>query len=185
MIKPDHTEPPVRAGDIDGLGRVYSEFGGPILRPHEKVLHQRENCEAAIYGSWRLFFPKRLFDSLPGNPSGTIHVTSERVIFLREIDIWKEVKPLLTPLGLPTAAQKEARLKQLKARGARQYCVLSPSALKLIRLRRKPALFHARLLATDGAKYEFFVRTDKDDSGFFDLLEGAMSQGTGVSGRKG
>src|SRR5439155_25424818 len=62
-------------------------------------------------------FPKRIFHPLPGKPSGTLHVTSDRLIFIRAIDVWKEVKPLLTPLGLPTAAERESSLNRLMAIG--------------------------------------------------------------------
>ncbi len=169
-------ELPIRAGDVEGLGRVYSEFGGPLLRPQETALAQRNGCDIAVFGSWRVFFAKEIFHPLPGNPSGTIHVTSDRLIFLRDIDVWKEVKPLLTPLGLPTAAEKESKLKRLKAKGARQYCEIFPAQLQLVRVRRKPRLLQFRLSAKDGGKYVLFVYTDKDDPHFFDVLEAAVAQ---------
>src|SRR5712692_2801880 len=123
-----------------------------------------------------MFFPKRIFHPLPGKPSGTIHVTSDRLIFLRAIDVWKEVKPLLTPLGLPTAAEKESKLNRLKSIGARQYCEIFPSRLQLVRVRRKSGLLHLRLTGLEGSRYEVFFYTDRDDSGFFDFLERSMGQ---------
>jgi len=176
MTNRDSAESAIRSGDVDGLGRIYSEFGGPILHSQEVVLAERGGCDLAAYGSWRLFFPKRIFHPLPGKPSGTIHVTSDRVIFLRPIDVWKEVKPLLTPLGLPTAAEKEAKLNRLKAIGARQYCEIFRSKLRLVHVRRKSGLLHMRLTSTEGGRYEVFFYTDRDDPAFFDFLERSMGQ---------
>jgi len=162
---------PIRAGDIDGLGQVYSEFGGPALGSDETILSQRQGCDFSAYGSWRTFFPKPIFHPLPGKPSGTIHVTSERLIFVRMIDIWKEVKPLLSPLGLAAAAEKESKLRGLKTRGARQYCEVNLSRLRLVSSKRKPWFLRCRLIAANGARYEIFLRTDIDDPGFLESLE--------------
>ena len=176
MTSGDSAGQAIRSGDVDGLGRLYSEFGGPILHSQEIILAERQGCDLAAYGSWRLFFPKRIFHPLPGKPSGTIHVTSDRVIFFREIDVWKEVKPLLTPLGLPTAAEKEAKLNKQKAIGARQYCEIFPSKLRLVHVRRKSRLLDMRLAGNEGNRYEVFIYTDRDDPAFFDLLERSMRQ---------
>ncbi len=176
MTETISTDSPIRAGDIDGLGRIYSEFGGPFLRPKETVIAHREGCDLSAYRSWRTLFPKRIFHPLPGKPSGTIHVTSERLIFLRNIDIWREVKPLLTPLGLPTAAEKESKLKGLKAKGARQYCEVRLSQLRLVHATRRPWFLRCRLISEDGGKYEIFLRTDADDSPFLEFLERAIRQ---------
>lgn len=164
----------VRAGDIDGLGTVYSESGGILLRPTESILVQLASCDLAAYGSWRMFFPKRIFHPLPGNPSGTVYITSERLVFLRKIDSWKEVKPLLTPLGLPAAAEKGAKLRRLEARGARQYCEALLSRLELAHMKRTTWSSRFRLRSRDGRKYELFLRTRHDDPAFFDSLERAM-----------
>ena len=171
----------IRAGDVDGLGRIYSEFGGPIFQADETVLAQRQGCDVAAYGSWRIFFPRRLFYPLPGNPSGTVHLTSDRLVFIRSIDVWKEVKPLLTPLGAPAAAARESKLKGMKARGVRQYCEVLYSGLKLMRAKRKPGLLHLRFIALDNRKYELFVYTDRDDPAFFDLVERTLRASAGSS----
>jgi len=171
MTNPTSPESPIRAGDIDGLGRVYSEQGGPILHSRETVLAQRKGCDIAAYGSWRIFFPKRLFHPMPGSPKGTIYLTSERLLFVRDIDVWQEVKPLLTPLGLPTAAEKRSKLSKLKERGARQYCEVLRAKLRPVRMKRKRMLLHFRLLSEDHRKYELFVYTDTDDPSFFEFLE--------------
>ena len=174
MTSRGSADSPISAGSIDGLGRIYSEFGGPILRSQENVLAQLKGVDMAAYGSWRIFFPRRLFHPLPGTPSGTMYVTSQRLIFLRGIDVWKEVKPLLTPLGLPAAAEKESVLQKLKAKGALQYCEILPSQLQLTRVKRKPMLLHLRLLSRVGGKFEMFVYTDREDPDFFNLLEDTM-----------
>ena len=169
----------IRAGDVDGLGRIYSEFGGLILRTDEILLAQRQGCDVAAYGSWRIFFPRRLFHPLPGRPSGTVYLTSDRLIFIRNIDIWREVKPLLTPLGLPAAAERESKLKGMKAKGARQYCEVLRAGFKLMRAKRKPGLLHLRLARLDNQKYEVFVYVDKDDPAFFDLVERTLHASAG------
>jgi len=169
----------IRAGDVDGLGRIYSELGGPILQAHETILAQRQGCDVAAYGSWRIFLPRRLFYPLSGNPEGTVHLTTDRLIFIRKIDVWKEVKPLLTPLGVAAAAERESKLKAMKARGARQYCEVLYSGLKLMRAKRKPGLLHLRFITRDNRKCELFVYTDRDDPAFFDLVERRLQSSPG------
>jgi hypothetical protein len=171
MAKMQQTNSPIRGGDIDGRGRVYSEFGSPILNLQETILAQRENCEVSAYRSWRTLFPGRIFHPLPGKPAGTIYLTSERLIFLRPIDVWKEVKPLLTPLGLPTAVEKESTLRGLQARGARQYCEVVLPQLHLADAKRKPWYLRCRLIAKHGGRFSLFMRTDRDDPVFLELVE--------------
>jgi len=166
---------PVYCGDVDGMGRVYSENGNLILLPQERLIGQRANCDLAAYGSWRILFPKSIFRSQPGTPSGTLFVTSGRLVFIRNIDVWKQVKPLLTPLGLPAAAEKEAALSKKKSVGARQYCEILLAPVWVIQLRRKSWQMRIRLLSGE-RRYELFVRSDKDDPGFFDLLEGRLRE---------
>ena len=161
---------PVHGGDVDGIGRLYSENGNLILLPQERLIGQRANCDVAVYASWRIIFPKSIFRPQPGTPSGTLFVTSSRLVFIRNIDVWKEVKPLLTPLGLPAAAEKEADLSKKKSVGARQYCEILLTHLRVVELKRKPWQIRIRLLSGD-RRYELFVRSDRDDPRFFDLLE--------------
>ena len=178
MINRGPRETPIRAGDADGLGQVYSEFGGLILGPTETVLAERKGWDLAAYRSWRIFFPKPIFHPLAGSPSGTLHLTSERLIYLRNIDVWKEVKPLLTPLGIPAAAEKESRLERLKAQGARQYCEVNFPQFHLAGIKRRSWFMRFRLLASDGRRYELFLRTDQEDADFFDLLESTVRKHT-------
>jgi len=176
MIHRTAADATVRAGDLDGLGSVYSEPGSLILRAEERILGQREGCDIAVYGSWRVLLPKRIFHPLPGKPTGRLFVTSDRLVFLRRIDVWREIKPLLTPLGLPTAAEKESRLKDLTARGALQYCEINTSDITVKGLKRRDAIMHLRMKSDRGRKYELIVRTDADDPPFFDLLEGTIGR---------
>jgi hypothetical protein len=91
------------------------------------------------------------------------------------------VKPLLTPLGLPTAAEKQSKLTKLKEGGARQYCEVLVAKLRPVQVKRKRMFLDFRLLSENNRKYELFVYTDRDDPSFFKLLESTMLG----SGRQG
>ncbi len=91
------------------------------------------------------------------------------------------MRPLLTPLGLPTAAGKESDLKRLKAKGARQYCEVLLPELRLVHAKREVWFLRCRLISKDGAKYGLFLRTDKDDPGFLELVERAIQRSNPVS----
>src|SRR5947207_8386500 len=160
-------ETPIRAGDADGLGQVYSEFGGLILGPTETVLAERKGWDLAAYGSWRSFFPKPIFHPLAGSPSGTLHLTSERLIYLRNIDAWKEVKPLLTPLGIPAAAEKESDVSKRKWVAGRQYCEILLTHLRVLVRTRKPWQIRIRLLSGD-RRYGLYDDCVRDYPRFLD-----------------
>ncbi len=114
MINRGPRETPIRAGDADGLGQVYSEFGGLILGPTETVLAERKGWDLAAYGSWRSFL------------------------------------------------------------GARQYCEVNLSQFRLAGIKRGSWFMRFRLLASNGSRYELFLRTDQEDADFFDLLESTV-----------
>src|SRR5437899_7677542 len=61
----------------------------------------------------------------------------------------------LTPLGVPTAAAKEARLKKVKSLGARQYCEIRPRNLRVVKRRsldRPRSWVSLRLIGTEDRK---------------------------------
>src|SRR5437879_10277894 len=118
-----------------------------------------------------MFLRKPIFRPRAGSPSGTLHLTSERLIYLRNIDVWKEIKPLLTPLGIPAAAEKESRLERLKAQGARQYCEVNFPQFHLAGIKRRSWFMRFRLLASDGTRSELFWRTDQEDADVVTFLE--------------
>jgi len=148
--------PPIRAGDRDGLGTVYSEWGGLITRPSETVIRTARGWDIDVISPWRRILPGTVFSGLDGEVPSSLYVTSERIVLVREIDIWREVKGDLTPLGLPTAAIKEAKLKKLKSAGARRYCEILPQEVRTVRARvkRRPrSWLHLRLLGRDDRQY--------------------------------
>src|SRR2546426_755213 len=62
-MESDHrAHPPVRAGDFDGLGRIYSDMGGLITESDEKILMATTGWDAEVCSPWRRFLPKIIFD---------------------------------------------------------------------------------------------------------------------------
>src|SRR5437879_11977104 len=89
----------VRTGDLDGLGRVYSVGGGVITRSGEEILKTAEGWDANISSPWRRILPKIVFEGFRGKTASKLFVTTERILLLREIDAWRQLKGELTPLG--------------------------------------------------------------------------------------
>lgn len=146
----------IKVGHRDGLGTVYSEAGGLITGATETMLGTSEGWDVEVTSPWRRVLPGMVFNGLGGKVSSKLYVTSERIVLVREIDIWRELKEELTPLGLPTAAAKEIELKKLKAAGVRRYCEISPQDLRIVKakkaLRPRPWL-DLRLVGSDGRRY--------------------------------
>jgi hypothetical protein len=144
----------VRAGDIDGLGSVYSERGALIERSGEKVLRTADGWEVNVRSPWRTVLPRSLFAGFGGNVASNLYVTTERIVILREIDVWRELKEDLSPLGVPAAAAKEVHLRKLKAAGARQYCEVWPRELRVVKRKiGRSSWLDLRLIGTDGKQY--------------------------------
>ncbi len=146
----------VRAGDREGLGRIYSQWGGLLPRTTEETLHVADNWEMDVRSPWRTVLPGMIFVGFMAPTSSRLYVTTERIVLIRKIDIWRELKGELTPLGLPMAAEKEVLLRKLQAMGARQYCEVWPKFLKVVRVkhRGKPAnAVQLFLKGTDGRQY--------------------------------
>jgi len=169
------TEPAVRAGILEGLGSVYSLYGGLLPRSDERLLLMRQGCELAVSGTWRVFFAKAIFHSLPRKSTGKLYITDCRIVFIREIDPWKEARPLMTPLGIPTGIAKNFELKAIKERGGRHYCVLDTNKLRVRRSRRWKRGLQLFLEGSDGERYVATFYTDVADPAFLSLLEGQFS----------
>ncbi len=167
--------PPVRAGDLDGLGRIYSDMGGLITESDEKILTATPGWDAEVSSPWRRFLPKIIFAGFGGQASSKLFVTTKRVVIVRDIDTWRELKGELTPLGVPTAAAKEARLRKLKSLGVRQYCEIRPHNLRLVKKRsfdRRQSWIDLRLIGTDGKQYAVTLwKTDGPDQDTRTLIE--------------
>lgn len=159
-------ETPIRVGDLDGLGVIYSETGALVVSPRENILKERSGCDAHVTASWRSILAKTFFSSAPGTPSGHLYITTHRVVLIRKLDLWKEIKPLLTPLSLPAAAGKENRAKEIISRGGRQYCEIPTSRFTISAARRKDTLAILYLKDSNGAKYRVVLYTDEPDPDF-------------------
>ncbi len=162
----------IEVGDLDGLNRIYGPDGGVLTKSGETVLGVRDRCELGAFESWRKLFAPLVFESLRGASAGRVFVTTERLVFLREIDTWKQVKASMSPLGLPGAVVKEAELNRIKGAGGRQYFQLWTSGFSLAWAKRVDGLIGLRLVGRDGRKWRVVVHADIDDPPFFALIEG-------------
>ncbi len=180
MGSADRADPLVRAGDLDGLKRVYSDAGGLITESDEEVLAVASGWDAEVCSPWRRFLPKIIFAGFGGLASSRLFVTTKRLVLVRDIDTWRELKGELTPLGLPTAAAKEARLKHLKSLGVRQYCEFRPQDFRVVKKRsfdRRRSWIDLRLVGNDGKQYAVTIwKTDGPDQKTRTLIESQFSQ---------
>jgi len=93
-------------GDLGGLGSVYSEGGVLITNSGERILKVGDGWDIDITSPWRKIFPKIIFAGFEGRASSKLYVTTERVVLIREINTWREIKEEMSPLGIPAAAAK-------------------------------------------------------------------------------
>jgi hypothetical protein len=169
----------VRVGDLDGLGKIYSVAGDLIPAQGEKILALSHGWDANVSSPWRRVLPKVIFAGFGGKASSKLFVTTERVVLIREIDVWRELKEELSPLGIPTAAAKEVRLKQLKASGTRQFCEIWPRNFRVVKMKkldRGRSWLDLRLLGNDGRQYEIILwKTDGLDTETLSLIQSRFS----------
>ena len=167
--------PVVRVGDLDGLGIVYSEWGGLIEKSGETILKTAEGWDIDMSSPWRRVLPHAIFAGFEGKCVSKLYVTTDRIVLVREIDIWRELKEELSPLGVPTAAAKEIHLKQLKSAGARQFCEIWPRNLRVIRMKRIDAKWSwlgLRLIGSDERRYAVTIyKTDGLDPSTLSLIQ--------------
>ncbi len=150
----------VRAGDRNGLGIVYSSWGGLICRSNESILRTAEGWDMNVRSPWRRVLPKLIFTGFGGDVSSTLYVTTTRIVLIRKIDTWRELKGDLTPLGLPNAAAREVELRNLQATGARQYCTIEPQNLTLMKWKKfsKPrSVLDLFVIGTDSRQYAITI----------------------------
>jgi hypothetical protein len=121
----------VRAGSLEGLGIVY-EFGGQLVNlSNERILGVDEGWELQVRTPWRRILPTIVFPGFYGNVSSRLYVTTDRIVFIREIDPFRETKGDMTPYGFPGAIAKKIHLEEAKAAGARAFCEFWPQRLHI------------------------------------------------------
>jgi len=150
----------VRVGDLSGLGSVYSEGGGLIANSGERILKVGDGWDIDISSPWRKILPKIVFAGFEGRASSRLYVTTQRVVLIREIDSWREIKEELSPLGMPAAAAKGIHLKQLKAAGGRQFCEIWPGQLRVVKMKRidrRWSWLGLRVVGNDATRYAITI----------------------------
>src|SRR2546430_17149231 len=172
--------PVVRAGDLDGLRRTYSDTGELVTESDEQIVRVATNWDVNVRSPWRKFLPRSIFEGFDGKATSKLFVTNRRIVFVRDIDPWRQLKGELTPLGIPTAAAKEVRLKRLKSLGARQYCEIRPLDLHVVKkssFDRRQSWIDLRLVGTDGKQYAVTLwKTDGPDQETRALIESQFSR---------
>jgi hypothetical protein len=155
----------VRIGDLDGMGKVYSEAGGLVPRSDETLLRRTKNADMDVLSPWRRILPGVLFSMLGHGVESDLYITTRRIVLIRKIDVYRSIKEYLTPFGLATAMEKEQHLKALQAMRARQYCLLWPRDFRLAKSKVSKSLATLYLVGVDGRKYAVTVWTsDKADT---------------------
>jgi hypothetical protein len=146
----------VRVGGLDGLNTVYTSEGDLITLPDERILGADKGWELEVATPWRRFLPTVIFPAYRGDVSSRLYVTTDRIVFIREIDPFRETKGDMTPYGFPGAVAKKVHLKEAKAAGARAFCEFWPKRLSIARLRefdRPQSWVDLRLLGPEAKQY--------------------------------
>ena len=152
----------IRVGDLDGLGKLYSTEGNLIPNSSEKILRVGKDWEMNVRSPWRKIFPKLIFAGFGGKASSNLFITTERVVLVREIEVWRDVK-------------EEVYLKQLKSRGARQFCEIWTENLRVVRMKRidrRWSWLSLRAIGPDSRQYAITAyKTDGHDPETLTLLQ--------------
>src|SRR5207247_11304968 len=128
--------PVVRTGDLDGLGKVYSEWGGLITKSGEEILKTFEGWDLDVSSPWRKVLPKTIFAGFGGKASSKLFVTTDRVVLVREIDVWRELKEELSPLGVLAESSKEVHLRSLKSAREQQFYEVGTRNFRYVKMIR-------------------------------------------------
>jgi hypothetical protein len=173
-MKPETGHRVLRAGGYSGLGRVYTGAGELVAHPGESIAKLSYNWDIGILSPWRQVLPHVVFEGFGGIAKSRLYITTERIVLVREIDLWRQLKGEMTPLGLPNAAVKEAQLKRLLAAGARQFCEIWPQNLRVVRAKvtnRRRSWMDLQLMGVDRKQYAITIwKTDGKDPETLDLL---------------
>lgn len=172
MSRDESNRAAVRGGDISGLRSVYTDDGTLILHGGEQLLGTWRDCDIAAFAAWRPFFARPVFHAYPGRTESRLYITTRRIVLLRKIDIWKEVKPLLTPLGVGDAVSEQSRLSRTVALHGREFCEVLTNRLMIKRFRERRTILLMKLIDMDGAKYTIAFYSPAPDAALFRAIEG-------------
>ena len=175
MKETAHSRFIVRSGDMDGLNSVYASDGTLIPQHGESIVKTSDGWDMEVSSPWRRLLPNLIFTGFAGTASSRLYITSVRIVLLRDIDSWRELKGELTPLGIPNAAAKEVKLRKLRAVGARQYCEIFPQSLRIVRMKRsarRRSWMDLRLIGADNHQYTITLwKTNGTDEETASLIE--------------
>jgi hypothetical protein len=168
---------PVLAGDIKGLNRVYDARGSLLGLPGEEPQHAVRNADLLAKSPWRRFLPGVLLLPYPGEADSVLHITNQRIVFLRNIDIRKETQHLMTEMGMFVAMEKSVKLRAVVLAGGMQWCEIYPARLRLVKAIRKTDYADFRLIGDDGKQYaiSFWVKAGWNN-GILPLIEGRFGR---------
>ena len=165
----------VRVGDLSGLGSIYDVSGQLILKTDERILKVAEGWDLQARLGWKRLLPQVIFDGFNSPVKSALYVTTDRVVLIRDIDVWRETKSDMSILGIPGGVAKAADLKRLARLGAREYCELVPRKLhvsSLRRLKKLRAWLDFKLVGEDGQKYAILLsKVEGEDEETSALLE--------------
>jgi len=121
-----------------------------------------------------------IFSGFGGKASSKLFVTTDRLVLVRDIDVWREVKGELTPLGLPAAAAKEIHLRELKSAGAREFCEIYSRKLRVVkkkRIDRRWSWLDLHLIGADRRQYAITIwKTEGLDPDTLTLIESQFAR---------
>lgn len=167
MVPSRDSQPTVSAGDLDGLGRIYTREALLIPIHGETVLREASGWDVNIISPWRRVLPGIIFEGYNGKAQSRLYITDQRIVLIREIDVWREVKGEYTLLGTPNAAAKQLELNEKKRLGARQFCVIRPRDLRAAKSKsydRPRSLLYMRAVNRTGKQYAITIwKTDGMD----------------------
>lgn len=165
----------IRSGDIEGRLTLYDAAGELLLKPEESLIRVAEGWDMNVRSPWRRILPNVIFAGFSKKVSSRLYVTTLRIVLIRDIDPWREVKGDMTPLGMPAALAKAASLKELEVAGIRQFCEVHPESLRAARIRTartQGAWIGLHLVGADGRQYAVsYWKVEGKDVKTLSLLE--------------
>src|SRR5438552_19028893 len=82
--------PVVRAGDLDGLQRIYSDTGGLVSESDEEIVRVAASWDVNVRSPWRKFLPRSIFQGFDGNAVSKLFATNRSIVRLRDTHAWRQ-----------------------------------------------------------------------------------------------